>query len=67
VTTLQVKPGQNVRMTLDDKTGSVRFNAVVMWASFEILPSGVPRYRAGLEFVDAEAPAVEAFIGRHRL
>jgi len=67
VTTLQLKPGQNVKMTLDDKTGSVRFSAVVMWASFEIPPNGAARYRAGLEFADADAAAVEAFIGRHRL
>jgi hypothetical protein len=67
VTTLQVKPGQNVKMTLDDRTGSVRFGAIVMWASFEILPTGVARYRAGLEFVEADAAAVEAFIGRQKL
>ncbi len=66
VTTLQLKPGQNVRMTLDDKKGSVRFNAIVMWASFEIPPSGAARYRSGLEFTDAEAAAVDAFIGRHK-
>jgi hypothetical protein len=67
VTTLQVKPGQNVRVTLDDKVGSVRFNAVVVWASFEIRPSGAPLYRAGLEFADADGAAVEGFIGRQRL
>ena len=66
VTTLQVKPSQNVRMTLDDKTGTVRFNAMVVWASFEIPPNGAPRYRAGLEFADAEPATVEAFIGRHK-
>jgi len=66
VTTLPLKPGQNVRMTLDDKKGSVRFNAVVMWASFEIPPSGAARYRSGLEFTDAESAAVEAFIARHK-
>jgi hypothetical protein len=66
VTTLQLKPGQNVTMTLDDKTGSVRFGAVVMWASFEIPPNGAARYRAGLESANADAAAVEAFIGRHK-
>jgi hypothetical protein len=66
VTTLQLKPGQNVRMTLDDKTGSVRFIAAVMWASFEITPKGVSRYRAGLEFADADAADVDAYIGRHK-
>jgi hypothetical protein len=67
VTTLHLKPGQSVRMTLDDKTGRVRFNGVVMWASFEIPPKGAPRYRAGLEFADADGVAVDAFIARHRL
>ncbi len=66
MTTLQLKPGQNVRMSLDDKTGSVRFIAAVMWASFEIPPTGVSRYRAGLEFTDADASEVEAFITRHK-
>jgi len=67
LTTLQLKPGQNVRMTLDDKTGSIRFIATVMWAKFEIQPSGPARYRAGLEFSDADAAAVEGFIGRHKV
>ena len=67
MTTLQLKPGQKVRVTLDDRTGNVQFNAAVMWASFEIPPSGVSRYRAGLEFVDADGAAVDAFIARHRL
>jgi PilZ domain len=67
VTTLQLKPGQQVRTTLDDKTGSVRFIATVVWASFEISPKGVSRYRAGLEFTDADAVEVDAYIGRHRL
>jgi hypothetical protein len=67
VTTLQMKPGQQVRTTLDDKTGSVRFIATVVWASFEISPKGVSRYRAGLEFMDADAVEVDAYIGRHRM
>ena len=65
-TTAALKPGQQVKMTLDDKAGSVRFGAVVMWAFFEVGPNGVPRYRAGLEFADADATAVDAFIGRHK-
>ena len=62
MTTLQLKPGQKVRVTLEN----VQFNAAVMWASFEIPPSGVSRYRAGLEFVDADGAAVDAFIARHK-
>jgi hypothetical protein len=32
----------------------------VAWASFELAKTG-PRYRAGLEFFDAEADAVQKF------
>ncbi len=35
---------------------------MVMWASFEIPPSGGRVIVSGLEFADAEAAAVEAFI-----
>jgi hypothetical protein len=61
-----LKPNQRVRMALNDDLGNVRFNAAVAWASFEIPPSSGPRYRAGLAFVDADAPAVDAFCIRHR-
>jgi hypothetical protein len=52
-------------MTLADESGVVRFNATVAWASFEI-PTGTPRYRAGIEFTDADAQTVGAFAERHR-
>jgi hypothetical protein len=61
-----LKPNQRVRMALNDDLGNVRFNAAVAWASFEIPPNSGPRYRAGLAFVDADAPAVDAFCIRHR-
>jgi hypothetical protein len=38
----------------------------VAWASFEIPPKDGPRYRAGIEFVDADAEALEAFCIRHK-
>jgi hypothetical protein len=60
-----LKPNQRVRITLADDVGVVRFNATVAWASFEI-PKGVTRYRAGIEFKDAKADAVEAFAERHK-
>ena len=60
-----LKPQQRLRMTLVDDFGTARFNAAVAWASFEI-PQGVTRYRAGIEFKDAEASAVEAFALRHK-
>jgi hypothetical protein len=61
-----LKPNQRVRMALFDDRGTVRFNATVAWASFEIPPSSGPRYRAGIEFLDADARAVEAYCLRHK-
>jgi len=61
-----LKPGQTVSMTLSDDLEEMRFNAAVAWTSFEIPPNGGPRYRAGVEFVDAEGGAVEAFCHRHK-
>jgi PilZ domain-containing protein len=61
-----LKPNQRVRITLLDEAGVLRFNASVAWAAFEI-PKGVTRYRAGVEFTDANADAVEAFALRHKV
>jgi hypothetical protein len=61
-----LRPQQRVRITLADDGGVVRINASVAWASFEI-PKSTPRYRAGIEFTDAHAAAVEAFCKRHQL
>jgi hypothetical protein len=60
-----LKPQQRVRMVLADDLGLVKFNAAVAWAFFEI-PKGVSRYRAGVEFADAEPKAVDAFCRRHK-
>jgi hypothetical protein len=66
VSTTILKPNQKLRVTLSDEQGSVRFNAVVAWAAFEIPPKSGPRYRAGIEFVDAVAATVEAYCLRHK-
>ena len=63
---LPLKPDQHVRMILGDDLGLAKFGATVAWASFEI-PTGVPRYRAGVEFKAAEATSVDAFCRRHKL
>ena len=67
VTTAGLKPGQELKLTLTGASGNVRFLGKVMWASFEIPPSSSPRYRAGVEFVDADAAAVDAFIQGHNV
>ena len=62
VSPTMLKPNQRVRMALHRRrTARVRFNAAVAWASFEIPPKSGPRYRAGIEFVDADGAAVDAF------
>jgi hypothetical protein len=66
VSAIILKPNQKVRMVLTDEEATVRFAAVVAWASFEIPPKDGPRYRAGIEFVDADATALEGFCNRHK-
>jgi hypothetical protein len=61
-----LKPNQKLRMTLADEQVTLRFGGVVAWASFEIPPGSGPRYRAGVEFLDADGDAVEAFRLRHK-
>lgn len=61
-----LKPNQRVTMALTDDGANVRFTASVAWTSFEIPPNSGPRYRAGLEFVDADAQSVDAFCARHK-
>ncbi len=61
-----LRPNQRVRMALTDDAGVIRFNASIAWAAFEIPPQIGPQYRAGIDFVDADPTAVEAFCARHR-
>ena len=66
VTAIVLKPNQRVRVTLSDDQCVLRLNSSVAWASFEIPPNGDPRYRAGLQFHDANSAAVDAYALRHR-
>lgn len=61
-----LKPNQRVAMALIGETSNVRFNASMAWTSFEMSPSGAPRYRAGINFEDADPAAVGAFCAQHR-
>ncbi len=62
-----LKPNQRIAMGLVDATSTLRFNASVAWTSFEMSPAGAPRYRAGINFEDADPAAVDAFLNRHKL
>ena len=61
-----LKPNQRIRMALPEDNGAIRFNAAVAWAKFEIPPQSGPRYRAGLEFIDANANALDAYCAKHK-
>ena len=62
-----LKPNQRVRVALSDEQGVLRFNAAIAWASFEIPSTGGPRYRAGIQFIDASSQAVGEYALRHRV
>jgi PilZ domain len=61
-----LKPNQRVRIALPDDLGTMRFNAQIAWAAFEIPPKSGPRYRAGIDFVDADARSLDAFCAKHK-
>lgn len=59
-----VRPDQRVRITVPRDDGAVRFRAMIAWARFELprRPGDAgPQYRAGVEFVDADAAVLEKF------
>jgi len=62
-----LKPNQQVSLVLMDNVGNLKFTAIVVWTSFEIPPDGGARYRAGLDFADADGDAVGAFGQRHKV
>ncbi|OLC52428.1 MAG: hypothetical protein AUH43_00170 [Acidobacteria bacterium 13_1_40CM_65_14] len=67
VSPAKLSPNQRVAVMLKDEGASVQFSATVAWTSFEIQPNSGPRYRAGIEFVDADPAAVEAYCTRQKV
>ena len=61
-----LKPNQRLRVALPDEQGDIKFGAAVAWASFENSPKSGPRYRAGIEFINANPAAVDAYSSRHK-
>jgi hypothetical protein len=53
-------------VSLADSHGTLRCAATVVWATFEIPKGASPRYRAGLEFIDADAHSIDAYSRRHK-
>ena len=60
-----LKPHQRVRVSLSDPEGTLRCGAMVVWASFEMPKDAGPRYRVALDFINPNAAALDAYIGRH--
>jgi hypothetical protein len=58
VSATSLKPNQRLRFAIGDGAKPMRFSAAVAWAFFE-LP---PRYRAGIEFFDADVDGLAKFI-----
>jgi hypothetical protein len=63
-----LRPNQRVRIVLPQDDGPIRFRASVAWAKFELPKTGgAPRYRAGLEFVDADEASITRYCDRVKL
>ena len=63
-----LRPNQKVRVSIPNDEFVMRFRGAIAWAKFE-LPQATspPRYRAGVEFIDADATAVDAFGERNKV
>lgn len=64
-----LRPNQRVRVSLPSDDVVMRFRGAIAWAKFELpRPSdGEPRYRAGVEFLDADAAAMHHFCAKNRV
>jgi hypothetical protein len=63
-----LRPNQKVRITVPNDDFVLRFRGAIAWAKFELpkAPVTSPQYRAGVEFVDGDAQALDKVIERNR-
>ena len=63
-----LRPNQKVRIALPNDDFLLRFRGAVAWAKFELprTPEHQPQYRAGVEFTDGDAAAIDSVINRNR-
>jgi CheY-like chemotaxis protein len=62
-----LRPSQRVRVSVPTDNFVMRFRGLIAWAKFELPnPKEPPRYRAGVEFVDADAAAMGDYCERFR-
>jgi hypothetical protein len=63
-----LRPNQRVRISVPTDDFVMRFRGAVAWAKFELpKPTEPPRYRAGVEFADADAAAMDDYCLKHKL
>ena len=62
-----LRPNQKVRVSVPNEEFVMRFRGSIAWAKFELpQPSAPPRYRAGVEFTDADPAAVESYCQKNK-
>ena len=63
-----LRPNQKVRINLPNDDFMLRFRGAIAWAKFELPkpPDKAPQYRAGIEFVDGDAKAIDSIIAKTR-
>lgn len=63
-----LRPNQRVRISVPTDDFVMRFRGAVAWAKFELpKPTEPPRYRAGVEFADADAAAMDEYCSKFKL
>jgi len=63
-----LRPNQRVRISVPTDEFVMRFRGAVAWAKFELpKPTEPPRYRAGVEFADADAAAMDEYCSKFKL
>ena len=63
-----LRPNQKVRINMPNDDFMLRFRGAIAWAKFELPkpPQNTPQYRAGIEFVDGDAKAIDSIIAKTR-
>src|SRR5262245_8682031 len=57
-----LRPNQKVRISIPNDDFVMRFRGAIAWAKFELpKPNEPPRYRAGVDFADADAVALDEY------
>jgi hypothetical protein len=61
-----LRPDQKIRVTIFGDGDVARFRGSIAWARFELVASGSPHYRVGIEFIDADANWIDLFCQKHK-